>query len=400
MEQTAKCDLPSKRQEHISRAFSVFLALYPILCMYKAIYRFTIGDVLLILFLSFSLTNKIRISKPCIVVFSFVTVAGFELMLNLMFSSVTAEYEPLSLVFRLVKFIFYMCCVFLVGEKHFNAEVFYHAIIFVAVAATLFLVIQYVLFYRTGTIILGRIPGLPLYLEEYSDINYDLVYSNIFRPCSFFLEPASFCQYAVVALVMTLFRSLNKRGGLKNIIFLIIITVGIVMTTAAQGILYIFVIYAFFSFKNSKSRIKSISFLIAMLVLMLICYNHIDVVRFGVNRLLFDDAASNARLGSYHYITEMGNVPLFFGYGYGVTPNNEYLAGFAYIWYGCGLVGVMLSLGIFASFYLNSKTDSAKLICLLFLVMFVGTALFYNYMLFWYFTVIWGLSGSPRKEYI
>ena len=399
MELTANCNLASKRKNYFGRTFSVFLALYPILCMYKAFYKFTIGDVLLILFLLLSLRKKISISKQSIVVIMFGTVAVLELMFNLMFSSVTAEYSTVSLIFRLLKFVFYMLCVFMCGKTHFNADIFCKTIVIVTITATLFLIVQYVMFYGTGKILLGRFPGLPLYLDEYSNINYELVYSYNFRPCSFFLEPASFCQYAVVALVMTLFRNVTKERELKTVSSAIIISIGILLTTAAQGILYLCLIYVVFAFKKIKNNIKTFAFIIALIAVALICYYQINVVQITVNRLLFNDTASNARLGTYHYIFEMSDIALFFGYGYGVTPNNEYLAGLAYIWYGCGLVGVLLSLGIFSTFYFNSHTSSARLICFLFLVMFVGTALFYNYMLFWYFAIIIGLSNLPSKEF-
>ena len=127
---------------------------------------------------------------------------------------------------------------------------------------------------------------------------------------------------------------------------------------------------------------------------MIFAYKNIDAVQFAVRRLLFEGDALEARVGTYKYISRMEGLHYLFGYGYGVVPpNNEYFAGAPYVWYGCGLVGFLLACSMFFSMFKNALSLKARTICVVFFVTFFVTSLFYNYMLFWYVTIIISTRG-------
>lgn len=374
--------------------FSVFLALYPILCIYKAVYKFTIGDIILMGFLLLSIVYPIKKDTRLSIVTLFSIYAVTALFINLALSSITATYSVPSLMFRVVKFIFYMFCVFTCARTYFDFKIFRKSISIVAIAASAFLIFQYFMFHVYDKIVLGHIPGLTLYLEEYSILDYERFFLYAFRPSSLFLEPAMFSQFSIVALTLLLFESDSSKGK-RRYISIIILTAGILMSTAGQGILYVFVVYVIFGFKRITNRDAMVAFFASGITIGLISYSKISFVQAAVNRLLFSKDALTARLGSYQYAFDLKGLPAFFGHGYGTTPNNEWMSGAAYIWYGCGLVGLVLSIAIFASFYINARNTTARTICFLFFIMFFGTALFYNYMLFWYFAII--LCASTPK---
>lgn len=382
--------------EKSQKCFSIFIALYPILCIYKAFYKFTIGDIILILFFATSLFGQIKKDRRFAFVAVFAVYAFFDLCVNLIFSRVTGVYISSSLMFRLIKFIFYMLCVFTCGKKYFDFKVFQKTLLIAAAAACFYMIFQYVMYYGAGKIVLGRIPGLTLYLDEYSKLDYSIFYSYNFRPSSFFLEPALFCHYIIVALILTLFTNQMPKG-LNRIFMSVLLTAGIPMSTAGQGILYLIIAYMIFGLKGIKKKSWAILFIFFAVVVALICYNKIEVFQYAVDRLLFNSNASYARLGTYRYVFNLDGLPMLFGYGYGTTPNNEYLAGAAYVWYGCGIIGFIMSLGIFGTFYRNANNWMAKTICITFFVMFFGTGLFYNYMLCWYFTIILCTSSLKRR---
>ena len=52
------------------------------------------------------------------------------------------------------------------------------------------------------------------------------------------------------------------------------------------------------------------------------------------------------------------------------------------------MVGLSFVFLIFLSLYKTAKSEVSKISCVLFFVMFFGTGLFYNYMVFWYFSLI------------
>lgn len=376
--------------------FSVFIAIYPILCIYKAFYKLTIGDVILMGFLLLSITYPIKKDNRLAIVALFSTYSIVALGINLAFSSITSTYSAPSLIFRLAKFIFYMVCVFTCAKTYFDFKVFRKTIFVVAIVASSFLFFQYFMFYVFSKIVLGHIPGLTLYLDEYSSLDYQRFFTRVFRPSSLFLEPGMYSQFMIVALVLAMFFSDFSKGYIRAI-NIILFTVGILMTTAGQGIFYLVIAHSVFGMKKIQNRVVKITFFGSCAVIGFVGYYHFDFVRVAVNRLLFSESAFDARLSSFQNVFDMIGLRALFGYGYGVTPYKVWMSGAAYIWYGCGLVGLVLSIAIFVSFYRNARNTTARTICFLFFIMFFGTALFYNYMLFWYFAIIL-CTSTPKGE--
>ena len=361
--------------------FSLFLALYPVLCVYRGIFNFTIGDLILICWFIYSLRYPIMYDSRMnsVIIFSF--YAGFFLVFNIVFSNITATFNTVALLLRFVKFVFYMTCVFI------DLKIFSKAIVVIATIAVGIVILQYISFYLMNQVLLGFIPGLPVYLEEYTEIDYDIFYSNQFRPAAIFVEPAALSQYLAAALVCTLFIR-KVFFGIKKLIFCLIISMGILLSTSAQGIVYLLLIYGSFIFWEIKRKRNIVFVLLAIISIGVVLYNNTEYVRNGINRLLYGEDAANARFGAYAYCISLDIGPLLIGYGYGTTYNGEYFAGAAYIWYGCGFIGLILSINIFFSFYHRAMNRLEKVMCLLFCVMFIGTGLFYNYMLFWYFSMM------------
>jgi len=112
--------LPKKSFSHgYKKAFSIFLALYPLLCLYKAVSRFTIGDALLICFLFVTLVHKmsVKIDLRFWAAAMFILYAVVTLVFNLLLSPITVQYGATSLLWRIIKFIFYMACVFVCSDN-------------------------------------------------------------------------------------------------------------------------------------------------------------------------------------------------------------------------------------------------------------------------------------------
>ncbi len=369
-----------------NKCFSVFLALYPLLCLYKAVFRFTVGDVLLFLFFFLAITHPVERDRRFVPVALFIGYAFMILLVNLAFVQLRATDDMPVLLLRILKFTFYLFCVFTCGKTFFDKDIFFKSILFLGVAACIYIVIQYIAYYVFHKILLGYPQFLPIYLENYTELNYERVYSIYFRPSSFFLEPAQFSQYVAVPLAMVLFSDKPPKGPFR-VVLAGAFTAGIVLSAAGQGILYLLTLYVIFGFRAIKNKTFALCFFLAALLIAIFCYHYIPVVQIPVSRL-FNENATGARFGSYRYAAEQPLLYSLFGWGYGVVPNTTFMAGAAYVWYGTGLIGLVLAISIFITFYYHGHTLLSHTLCLLFFIMFFGTSLFYNYMVFWYFTLI------------
>ena len=378
------------------KAFSIFMALYPLLCIYKGISNFTIGDLILIAFFLVALFKQktIILDTRTGIILTFVLYAYLVLNINLLFTDVGEIYGTTSLLIRLLKFAFYMACVLICGKNFLNYYVFKKTIFYCSLVACVFLFLQYAVFFDTGKILLGQIPGLSLHLDEYASLDYESLFANNFRPSSFFLEPALFVHYVIVALVFALFDEGTSSKSIR-VLLIVVFSMGIVMSTAAQGIVYLIIAFFGYALKEIKNKARAIAFIFLFICVALICFNNIEVLQNAMDRLLNNEGAAEARLGAYRYCFEMSGLKALFGNGYGTTANGEYMAGAAYVWYGCGLIGLAVILALFTASYKKSNNDISKILCVIFLVMFFGTALFYNYMVCWYFTLIMAKFTIP-----
>ena len=355
------------------KAFSVFVALYPILCLYKAVSRFTIGDALLIAFVFVTLvhTMSVKVDMRFWAVAIFVLYAFVALVFNLLLSPITVQYGTTSLLWRIIKFIFYMVSVFVCSDNALDFAVFRKALTITAVIASLFLLLQYVLYFAFGKVVLGRVPFLTIYVEGYAQQSTESIFRFNFRPSSLFFEPAMFAQYAIVPLTLNLYDKKNSPfDDRKTLWITILLTVAIVLCTSGQGILYLAVAYVGYCALFIKNRTKMALILVLGLLVVVVGYFTVDALKFAVDRLLFNENASDVRLGTYSFCLSLEGATMIWGYGYGTTPMSLWLAGAAYVWCGCGVVGLILAFCIFAAFIYRARGIARRVLGILFVVMF------------------------------
>lgn len=374
--------------------FSVFMALYPILCIYTGFYKFTIGDLGLMFFGLLGLLSLPKIDSRFRITIVFLVYTTIVFLVNLMIVQTMQISAFTSFFFRLIKLWFYLISAFTCGRTYFNTLYFQKAIVKISVFVSVFLLFQYIAYYGAGQVFLGRIPGLTIYIENYRDIDYEALYLTQFRPCSFFLEPAQFSQFMVVPTTLVLFS--DGMGKWKKLFLVMLFTACMFLSTSGQGVFYLGIVFAMFGLYEKRKKSVRIGLLAGIVLVCIIAYLRVDVVEFTVDRLLFGTDALEARVGTYKYIMGMNDLHMLFGYGYGVVPVDDFFAGVPYVWYGCGLLGFLLVLCMFFSMYKKAMSVSGKIFCLVFFAAFFITSLFYNYMLFWYITII--LSTKSHRE--
>lgn len=371
------------------KIFSIFMALYPLLCLYEGFVGVTIGDLfLLVFFLIFIFRNcyiKIDVRTGSIILFTLYAI--ISLLFNLILTDAASQFGASALLIRVFKFAFYMFSAILFGGKFLDLNIFRKTFVCCSIVASLFLFLQYVFYYGLGSVLIGQIPGLPLHLEEYSSIDYGYIYQFQFRPCSFYLEPAMFAQTTIVALAFVLFDS-SVSHKIRKFVYASILSISIVLCTSGQGVLYLVVVYLIYIFKGIKSKVTALIFATILLCIVVLAINNNEIFYNAVNRLLNNKNAADARFGSYKDCFELSGLDVLFGKGYGTTSNGVFMAGAAYIWYGCGLIGLFIIMFVFLSLFIKANNILSRVFCVLFFIMFFGTSLFYNYMAFWYFSLI------------
>ena len=294
------------------RLFSCFLAVYPVLCVYKGVSSFTIGDLILIGWVIYALRYPIYIDDRTIAIGAFSLYAGALLILNIVFSSITSSFNTMALIFRFVKFVFYMASVVICSRRFLDFNIFRKAISWVSVVSVVVVVLQYFSYYVLDSVLLGFIPGLPVYLSEYTEIDYQTFYSYQFRPSSIFVEPASLSQFLAAALVCVLFTE-EKGVDIKKIFLAGIIAAGILLSTSAQGVFYLGVILCIYIYCGMKKKKNAIILVAVSVCLLFILYRNTSYVRNAVDRLLYNDAALDARLGAFEHCFALDWLPMLVG---------------------------------------------------------------------------------------
>jgi hypothetical protein len=381
----------------IKTVFCIFLALYPVLCLYTGFYRFTIGDVGLMLFTVLGFLPLPRQDRRVAPVVVFLVFTLLVFLLNLFAFETMTSWNVSVYALRLLKLFFYLAAAFSCGKKYFETKVFEKAVIVVGCVAAGFMFFQYIAFYLFGKVYIGHIPGLEVYIEAYSLSDYESLYSQTFRPCSLFLEPAMYVQYMIVPTCMALFS--KRLSPVSKIALVSIFALSIVMSTSAQGLVYLAIVFFTYAFVGTKKKTNVIAFLFVLVVAVLVAYIFLEPFQFALNRLFNSEDALSARVGAYDYVKDMPGPFWLLGYGYGVVPPDEYMAGAAYVWYGCGILGVALAINMFFSFFKNADGRVARIICIIFFAAFFVTSLFYNYMLFWFVTLIISVSEHRRRRH-
>lgn len=389
-----KEDKISKQRSNATNYYSFFIALFPILCIYDSrLPGLTAGDVCLGIFLFYAVVSKSEITRK--------TKASQTLLLlmfyyfTMMLLSVFFQiYAPMTdMLVRLIRFVFYIFCVLFVSNRFFSYELASKWVVRISLLASIYILTQYILYYGFSYVLSGYIKILPIYLKEYADKDYYNMYNLLFfRPTSFFLEPAQYSQYAVVGLCVSLFTAIGRKY--KSILTSIVISAGIIFSTSMQGILctvalwLVWGVSLYYRERNIKKFSVSILAIISISSILLVAYNT-EVVQNAIARFgSTNNSAVSARLGGFTSIENLNGVFRYIGFGFGQVPNNTWMSSAAFILYGTGVIGLILTVLFFSKSFFSTKEFTGKILCLIFFVFFWEAAIFTGYMFVFYFSFI------------
>lgn len=398
----------SKETSGVKKFFSIFLALLPIIAIYSSgIPGFNIADIILLLFLAASIllskkSNR-RIDSRLVIM---VLYCAYICTLPLLIGAVSGGTVFADIIIRTVRIIFYIVSGAFLSMKHLDVNIFKNAVIKVSLAAVVYIIVQYVLYYGFNYYLVGYLPFLEVYQSGYEGVDYVSRFELMFfRPTSFFLEPAHCSRYLIIGLVFVLFKPRLRR---EDVLRAIIIATGILFTTSGQGYLMVAIVLLSFIFLNPyrKGSVKNVGTILGVVlivtILFLVLYFSTDIIHNSIARILNTSStgAVTARLGTFFKILDEEAVYLFLGHGYGAVPyENAWLSGITYTLYGSGFVGLLLLIAFFIK-AITVRKPVNRTIALIFFFLFLADDAFNSYMTVIYLSTILYYVEDGREKRI
>lgn len=374
----------TSEKDYIGMVYAICVALLPVLSMYASgIPGFSVGDIVLIVWFLYSLLpqadkniysvniNPLLIGMGCIVGFT-----SISLLLQ-----GEGYYES---IIRIIRYFFYIFCVLFVSKKLLNFSDLKKWVKIVCLIGVGYIVLQYILFYGFDYILVGFWRKLELYTPEYNR-DYSEYYW-MYRPTSFFLEPAHYARYSAIGLALFLY---GEKNTVKDILCACLITVGILLSTSGQGYGLLVLLWGIYFIKwivkkssYKETMIKGIIILCGIIILPFIL--QIPVIEKTIERILSGgltdgNSAIGARLGGLYKYLELDFIYQIIGKGFGQIPEGSWLSSAVYWLYGGGLI-VFTIYFYFLMVSIFELKGVQKIVLLLFSVLFITDDSFYSYM--------------------
>lgn len=389
--------------------YSLFVAMMPVFASYASgIPGLNLSDLILIFFTGYAWLLRLRSKNNFLVSMRLLYVGIFFILVF----NLTAYFNPstpaIDITIRTIRYVFYMFCFLYTSRKLIDTELLRKYVKTVAMLATAFIILQFVL-YKLGNYVLpGYIRQLNLYIEQYSELDYDFIYKQqMYRPTSFFLEPAHYARYVVIGLIMVLFNPNSKR---KEFFMAIFLSVGVLISTSSQGYLLVFVVWAMYALlyiRNISSIwVKNVvKVILVVSPILFIAILNTPMVKDTLSRTLsggvdVETSAIGARLGGFLIVKELSAFELLFGHGFGSVPEGAWLSSALYWIYGSGLF-VFLIFVAFLLYALKRLKGSQKVILLCYFLLFFTDDSFYNYMciLFFSCSLLNTINKGGKRDY-
>lgn len=392
-----------KNEVRKSYLLTLIIVLLPILSIYKSpIQGLDLGSLLLIsvFVLTVYRSKRVYLNFPREwAVYLLIVLLSVFLIYPFSIKNQSIDYVFL----RTSKYVLYMVIGIYSASNgifHFSFGLLvYKSVGLVSVFMILF---QSFLFRYFGINLIGVLPNL-LFLKSYTDRFLNFTTQN--RPTSFFLEPGHFFDYIMLLLIMLLFRKTNQR--IIDIIFAIFVSIGLVLSTSGQAILFVIFIWIYFFFTVFKRRtISNILKAISLILIIAVLLSQYSVIYFFQNNL--ERILNLSAVGGNAVVARSEGFRAFFalpflnklvGVGYANTPN-YFFSSMSFNLYTLGIVSIFFILNIYNKLYNDSSELYIKLLVVTMLIVSFGNTIFMSVSSVFYFSFIYTSllhSGSRQN---
>lgn len=287
--------------------------------------------------------------------------------------------DKLQMLFRCLKLIITSALIIFCGKRLMCAEYFMKSYGTVVICAVVYLFLQTIVYYTLHRVLP---PFISSFIRE--DYAYVLEYSYhqklvLFRPMSFFYEPAHFSEFCIPYLAYLLFAvKVRRKGFFSRAVF---VTLGIILSTSGVGCLMALIMWVA-AFVKSIYITNEYSLKIKIISMIGICcipiLFFVPLFQQAVLRLFSSDGSVGAiliRMGSgYQEFLQMGWFFKIFGIGYGNYPPS-YAISLSYSLVSLGIVGT----GFLAAFFVKAIKESdgfSRVLSFIWILMFFITMIF------------------------
>lgn len=382
----------------LSKYFSLIVAILPILATYASgILGLSVADVCLVLFVMISMLKRGSRNQYAVPIFSLLMGLMLIFLLTMVSCLLGFPSNVSDVVIRIIRYGFYIAVLFTACKKILDIPSLVESVKNISFIGSVFIIFQTVTYYVFGIVIKGFVSFLPLYTEQYQNLDYIDVYESLgmYRPTSFFLEPAHYARYCIIGIILYLF--VDQVIDSKSVFRAVLCMLGIIVSTSTQGYLMlglVILIFFFTRIKHIESRILRllIGFAVIMLPLIFFGILQLPVVQLTLKRsfsgsILDSNTAIGGRLSGYMSYFKLPTIKKLIGTGFGNVPDGVWLSSAAYWLYGSGIfVFVIYIYFLLRAFFCVGLAE--KSILLIVLLLFFTDDSFYSYMIVLYFSLV------------
>ena len=336
----------------MKKIYAVFIVLIPILSYYSS----PIPTLDLVTFLAILFLPLLSIKNGLVNVNRKITVLIF-----LLFSLLSIFINVIFYTYNLVAFlrfaklaVLFIILFVAVKEKYFDESIAVKVLRVVSIVAVIYILLQYYSYYLKDYILPNGLFLDSVKAQGYAQIDLYEAALNLFRTSGFFLEPSHFTLFVILDLIIILFRENKSRK--KSIIEALFISLGIILSTSGQGIMYALVVWFLFyvqfnrTCKVSYVKVGKVILMSPIIIGVSILLSKVPLIH-SIFLRVFDmnvlgGNAIIARTSSYSYIFTNSLVQNIVGVGYGNLPEGIYFNSISSTLYCTGLVGLLLLLKI------------------------------------------------------
>jgi hypothetical protein len=388
----------------VSKLYTIALMLLPALNVYQSpIPSIELGTFIVLLCAVFFICVKQGFNRPGADRLWFYLL--FVFFIGTITSSIILNYDSTTsrtVFFRFAKIVAIVLTLFVIGRDQFNYRLAIKTLRCFSIFCALFIIFQYIFFY----IFSQTIPGVyaPLASAEgFAEYDFDRMYHILFRPSALFFEPSHFAAYEFVYFSYLLSHTDEKLRNLK----LGLIFAGILLSTSGTGfvVLPILIMFSLFlRYRNGNLNASGILRIAVILILLGIMVYLFFNTSFGLESLqrqinrdgtLGGSATGRLQSGAFELFKDLPSALQFFGCGFGNRPDTVYFPSVFALLYGDGYLGTGLFV-IMMYVYFKRANDFGKMLCLAYIILFMGTGVFNFASIGLYFSLISANSKRLR----
>lgn len=275
-----------------------------------------------------------------------------------------------------IRYILYYFVLIYGIKDYYSTEYGYDIYKVIAIVSTVFLMIQSLASSLLGIYVPGQFGPFALtdITSQYENYN---IYSNynLFRPDSFFSEPAHYATFVSGFVLLCSFQDINK----KNIILMLFCTLGILISGSTTGLAITAFIWFVWITRILKKKSK-IKYLIPILLLSIIAMSIVVRTNSFQVMLMRTFKTQNALSSRFDWIEtfDVLKTPVQWLFGIGnssdVIQLTGWIPGWMIILVSYGIVGVIMYIISYFLLFLSSDKNG-KIVLLYIIIMGFGTEL-------------------------